>query len=709
RLYYSTSVDGTYTEVTPNAAAGFAYKYAAGKVFAYQKATALEIDFSELAKDKNNNCYGSGFYQIRFVVANLTGRNTDGAVNKDYYFKVDYDLSANASEMQAVLGNSNVASADFTPYLVDGKGIGEYWVGTKDMLGSAYPYIKLQILLANETRKTDKFNAVGINLSGNSLRYTNALGEESAVVVKGGAISSVDSVGGTVGDYDLSRFGLGSNEKAFFDGSFYVVYKTTDNGGVFEIYYGGTSDSAMVLNTTFTISRGEYEKELTKSNYNIGESSFTLCKFRMDFSSIGQIELSDEQGYIANGTNLTNATGSSRKWYTENWKPQIKSTIDIEGEEYAAKSYTYFGIKRNALVDGFGADTLKTWLSGAINGLDESNKYLNYITKDDYLNYLTTNSFFDAILLGTVGQTADSIIPYAASTMADFSMGKQNVAGLFTIYAWTVDQAGNIGQSSVAQIFIDGNRYTIASYLDKETANEFISADCLSVDDIAIEMKDKDGNVTTEFRRGDTVTFGIKWVNGFFPYVIATAEYKGGSLQYDETTKNELYKAEGDKALTAKYFASEGLNAKGINVGETVLLNGVYNCEFTWSVDNAGTIFDNHDFFFNAEEGKTIPTAYVFSFRRLASLTRASASVYYNGESQDMPYTGAITDENYERWADGYTFANNDTQFGVNLKYYAYVSDDTDYEAAGYTSLDSIKNAGQYFVYAQVNDNCYIS
>ncbi|MGN1096731.1 MAG: MBG domain-containing protein, partial [Christensenellales bacterium] len=264
-------------------------------------------------------------------------------------------------------------------------------------------------------------------------------------------------------------------------------------------------------------------------------------------------------------------------------------------------------------------------------------------------------------------------------------------------------------QSSIAQIFIDGNRYTIASYLDKNTVKEFVGADCLASDDIIVEMKDKDGNVTTEFRRGDTVTFSISWVDGFVPYTIATADYLGGSLQYLEESKSSIYTASGSQALLPNYIQSSGLNAKGIVVGETIRLNGKYNCNFTWSVDNAGKIFENYDFFFNAEEAKTIPTAYVFSFRRLTTLQRASSSVYYNGYTQDMPYTGSITDENYDRWAETLTFTNGDAKYGVKLTYYSYVSDTTDYESGEYTAYPSIKNAGSYFVYAQVDDDCYIS
>ncbi|MDY4559083.1 MAG: hypothetical protein SPD42_01050 [Eubacteriales bacterium] len=723
RLYYSTSSGGSYSELKKSGN----YKYAAGKVFAFGNANGLSFDFNAI-KALSDACYGSGFYRVDFTVANLAGTNSDGAQKNSYFFKVDYDNDQNASTISATLGDSNV-SGDFTHYLVGCAGFSNgYWIGTKDMDGSAYPYYKLQIELKNATRKglgTDGINlydTVGQYLSGNSLKYTNVLGEESTVVVKGkaveggavvegGAISASDSVGGTVGYYDLSRFGLGNSVWAYFDGNFYVTYSY----GVFSIYYGGTSDSAIDSDCEFVVIRGDYDKEQTKATGDVDDTLKTTCYFKMDFKLMGQVELGDEGGYLANGTGLTNATGSSRQWYTENWKPQITSKVEVEGEEHLKDSYTYFGIKRNAVLgsDSFGENTPNTWYLSAIIPNDYN---LNYVSRENYYEYLKNlkvdnQNVFDAILVGSAAVTADSIIPYAQDTMADFSMGKQNVAGLFTIYAWTVDQAGNVGKPTVAQIFIDGNRYTIASYLDKDTVTEFISADCLSSANLAIEMKNGEGEATTEFRRGDTVTFSIKWAQGFVPHIIATADYMGGSHQYNETSKKELYKADGENALQAKYLQNIGLlSQRGINVGETFLADGVLNCDFTWNVDSTGLIVDNNDFLFDEETNKTEPTAYVFSFRRLASLTRASASIYYNGESDrsHMPYTGAITDENYERWADGYTFANDNTHFGVNLKYYVFDSS-LNGNYSGQVSYDKIKNVGKYFVYAQVDDNCYVS
>ena len=204
RLYYSTTADGTYSEITPGFSTLGSFKYAAGKVFAYQSASSLTLDFEAL-KAEYGTCYGSGFYKIRFAVANLTGTNSAGTYNSVYYFKVDYDNDANASTLRANLGNTGVAgeAGDFTPYLLDSKGVGEYWIGTKDMTSAAYPYIKLEIIIKNSTRSSALASIIGNNLSGNSLTYTNALGEESIVVVSGGALNAVDSVGGTVGTYVL--------------------------------------------------------------------------------------------------------------------------------------------------------------------------------------------------------------------------------------------------------------------------------------------------------------------------------------------------------------------------------------------------------------------------------------------------------------------------------------------------------------------------
>ena len=202
RLYYSPNSAGLSTSPTEVFPTGLSsYKYTNGYVFGYKTSQTFSLD---LALTNVSNY--SGYYKIVFSIANMAGKNvseSDSVTTTVYYFKVDADTEESTLSSDVKYTDS-VDNIPFTDYLTNEYGLRYYWLGLKDLNSNGlYPTLVTTITLAGETRKGSLATTLGNNLSGNTLRYTKANGDEASVVVRGGVISSLDSSGGTVGSYEF--------------------------------------------------------------------------------------------------------------------------------------------------------------------------------------------------------------------------------------------------------------------------------------------------------------------------------------------------------------------------------------------------------------------------------------------------------------------------------------------------------------------------
>ena len=705
RLYYSPSLAGlsSATEVMPNGVSSF--HYTNGYILGYKNATSFNVDLA--LTDVANN---SGYYRLEVSVANLAGTNKNGTAKNIYYFKVDNDTEESTLTSD-VKYTDNVGNVSFTDYLTNEYGLKYYWLGLKDLNSNGlYPTLVTTITLAGETRKGSLATTLGNNLSGNTLKYTKANGDEAVVVIAGGKISSIDSSGGTVGSYEFMGATL---DNVFFDDTLYISYSE----GVFTIWAQATEESNFSLETTFTVYKGTLES----GKASLTSSGKSMCYFAMDFQPIGsKISMSDEGGYLADysgsSTGWLNQTSATRKWYTESWSPTIKTYIPSEGED---NTVAYFGVIRNRVFDKSfeNADKGEDMINPTafyFNGLGSGDytTYLNYLSASDYKEYISslTDStgayLFDYVYSYNVIDIGDGDITlnFGAIDLNQVS----RVSGLYTVYGWTVDQAGNVSSVAAMQILVDANNYTIASFVDKDMLTEFGKLGYTS-DDFTVTMLNSAGEETFSFVRGDVVSFNISWNKGvstnsegtvvqefsFVPNTISLANYTVGG--YSDIT-SVLYTP--TDPLGYRYDKNNAnLIARSITVGDTNDMGDTFLCTMNWTVDNLGPILDKiegtEDYNYNFS---TSPTAYVFGFRKIATLNLSGTSAYYNGTAQDIPYTVGIYDsmDNLVSYTNADNFADFNADYFTDSKYTLPLE-------------GRPKNTGEYYAKAKVDGNYYVS
>lgn len=404
------------------------------------------------------------------------------------------------------------------------------------------------------------------------------------------------------------------------------------------------------------------------------------------------------------------------KWYTESWSPTIATYIPSDGED---NSTAYFGVVRNRVFDKSfeNADKGEDMINPTafyFNGLGSGDytTYLNYLSASDYKEYISslTDStgayLFDYVYSYNVIDIGDGDITlnFGAVDLNQLS----RVSGLYTVYGWTVDQAGNVSSVAAMQILVDANNYTIASFVDKNMLTEFGKLGYTS-DDFTVTMLNSAGEETFSFVRGDVVSFNISWNKGvstnsegtvvqefsFVPNTISLANYTVGG--YSDIT-SVLYTP--TDPLGYRYDKNNAnFIARSITVGDTNDMGDTFLCTMNWTVDNLGPILDKiegtEDYNYNFS---TSPTAYVFGFRKIATLNLSGTSAYYNGTAQDIPYTVGIYDsmDNLVSYTNADNFADFNADYFTDSKYTLPLE-------------GRPKNTGEYYAKAKVDGNYYVS
>lgn len=447
--------------------------------FNFDFSTGMAKSYGSSSYDQGNPSYmegdvtGHGYYRFTFYIFDLAGNK--GGV-QSFYAKVDYDTPTYNLDLSYInKKNENVTiSADQNGAWATGK-------------------------------TTLKLTLTGGGFSGYTLVFEDAGAVHTLVVDGAGEFEGANYVG------KLVKYHSTNLAAAQADGNSIVIpiesnlqkttatvtYEVVDGKGVFTFVIDTTANVAWI--STFTTYAGQYDSAEVVEQQDVAVSYFRTdwkggVKVLIDASAPQNPLLSDSvdalDAYLnALGGNYENLP-SRRTWYTGSYRGytvDLAFSDDIVNSDYASGINVFYGMK-----------VVKNLAElQALGALDIESKYIDFTAASDL------RAYFDRVVT-IQGTQLDG-----DQTALTLDLIDAKTAGMRVVYTWAVDQAGNVSGLSVYYVLADANNYTVSSAVKNNSALGNTAT---------ITQADADGNLATQFKRGETVYFNIAIDNGYVPF-----------------------------------------------------------------------------------------------------------------------------------------------------------------------------------------------
>jgi len=488
-----------------------------------------------------------------------------------------------------------------------------------------------------------------INLSGNTLAYTGSDEREHYIVTFGGVITSSDPFG--------TLYNAGTPSAYYFDGTLTISY----SHGVYTIVCGDKSyiESGITkyyevdFAALFSVYIGpSMDSEFYYPSFADVLSDDPTIIFRSDRNAPMTPIIADEQFsklspfYYVD----TDIPVEERDWFTEAWNMLVATQFsDDLMSTHGGNIRIYIGVCVNSFATEFSPETvLAEYLAGGYASYDACLAAQGYFDSVQNISSLTVDGGGDILL--------------------NLLQGKGS--GLRTIYVWAVDQAMNTSSAESYQVLVDANTYRIQPVIDAATVSHFSGRTVAS-----IEYYNQDGQTVTTYKRGDKLFINIYLTEGFIPYKIA--------LTLDGAFEAEVYN---NPTLDAFYSDEE-------------------NGTFVMDELNLEHTVDPLDI---SVSPSTLYQRFVFSFRKIVTLSLGNAVVFYNGAVNPMSYVVGVPEG---EMLPGFPTSDHAEFVGI---YYTEYTDAENFALTGaangaLTDGSAPKNVGLYYVEAKVDGQFYIS
>ena len=541
--------------------------------FNFDFSTGMAKSYGSSSYDQGNPSYmegdvtGHGYYRFTFYIFDLAGNK--GGV-QSFYAKVDYDTPTYNLDLSYInKKNENVTiSADQNGAWATGK-------------------------------TTLKLTLTGGGFSGYTLVFEDASAVHTLVVDGAGEFEGANYVG------KLVKYHSTNLAAAQADGNSIVIpiesnlqkttatvtYEVVDGKGVFTFVIDTTANVAWI--STFTTYAGQYDNAEVVEQQDVAVSYFRTdwkggVKVLIDANAPQNPLLSDSEDALdaylnALGGNYENLP-SRRTWYTgayATYGVDLAFSDDIVNSDYASGINVFYGMK-----------VVKTLAElQALGALDIESKYVDFTAASDL------RAYFDRVVTiqGTQldgDQTALTLDLITAQT-----------AGMRVIYVWAVDQAGNVSRLNVYYVLADANDYSVSSAVKNNSALGNTAT---------ITQTDADGNLATQFKRGETVYFNIAIDNGYVPF---------------RFVKNDATST----VLLENYFQNKRFALANEDFADYIKFNATDVSSVQYVMDDPSSL------------GNLATTAFELSHRKVVSYTVTNTSVAYSAKETVVPTS--FTDE----------------------------------------------------------------
>lgn len=541
--------------------------------FNFDFSTGMAKSYGSSSYDQGNPSYmegdvtGHGYYRFTFYIFDLAG-NKGG--EQTFYAKVDYDTPTYNLDLSYInKKNENVTiSADQNGAWATGK-------------------------------TTLKLTLTGGGFSGYTLVFEDASAVHTLVVDGAGEFEGANYVG------KLVKYHSTNLAAAQADGNSIVIpiesnlqkttatvtYEVVDGKGVFTFVIDTTANVAWI--STFTTYAGQYDSAEVVEQQDVAVSYFRTdwkggVKVLIDANAPQNPLLSDSEDALdaylnALGGNYENLP-LRRTWYTSAYATygvDLAFSDDIVNSDYASGINVFYGMK-----------VVKTLAElQALGALDIESKYVDFTATSDL------RAYFDRVVTiqGTQldgDQTALTLDLITAQT-----------AGMRIIYVWAVDQAGNVSRLNVYYVLADANDYSVSSAVKNNSALGNTAT---------ITQTDADGNLATQFKRGETVYFNIAIDNGYVPFRFVKNDANSTVLLENYLQNKRFALANEDFADYIKFSATDVSSVQYV-------------------MDDPSSL------------GNLATTAFELSHRKVVSYTVTNTSVAYSAKETVVPTS--FTDE----------------------------------------------------------------
>ena len=432
-------------------------------------------------------CKGNGYYRVFIYALDLAG-NLSSTV-RTYYFKVDYE---EAQYTVSMLYNFNGVDNTITP------------ANNGTWATSA------MVATITQTK---------VSLSGNTIVFEDADGNSHSILIgsyatkiksagtaDGPCVAKIDgvllaniptlSIGG-VTYYEVveNQIYFTSTQLAYGQSTYiYKIYFLPDIPGL-------TNYATLDYSTIVEIANGtDYDNAEViyyDDDWNDGHGNDGIL-IRVDRMDPAAPSISDEDSKFV-GIDVTSVLPSSledlginanseRKWYTSGYNIAINVNFPEQlADTYPSDIRMYMGIV-NITQSGNTYNGFKT-LSQFTN--------INQATRNNPTSYASAmNDIFGTNYwrVITAGEFADGMYD-----IASYNLITQFGIGLRVVYAWSIDQAGNMGDVQVYYILVDPTTYYVTAQINSGDISRF------GVDEASIIITDEAENTVTSFKRGDVL------------------------------------------------------------------------------------------------------------------------------------------------------------------------------------------------------------
>ncbi len=438
---------------------------------------------------------------------------------------------------------------------------------------------------------------------------------------------------------------VGDGASAYFDNG---VFKITYADGVFTL----TCGDRKALDGKFVNVFENMTFTLVFGHDPNGELFFSKqAKYYIDKNTPNDANFIPDKFFTATNRSLEYYSNFNyRNWFTDSWLYNANISIEDEMKDSQSSSIKVFiGLGINKFVD---VDAQKMMADYILSG--ETASFDKYVSSLNLFDTLQVASLFD---IEKYGLKIDL---------------KENVSGLRNIYVWVVDQANNTGKAIQYQMLVDANQYSIETLMNSENEREF------GYGFAKINFVNQKGEQTTSFKRGDALNINIsisKDLN-IIPYKV-TRNVFTNSANTEIFSKTDIFK---NSTLEQKYVYS-GSESNVISMN---------NLDMEFKIESTSIA--------NFPERKNME--YEYSFRKVVQMTLGNTIHYYNGTNIGIAKTIDNVNANAEFVANFYTtYSNENPSINVPTK-----SSD-----GALTEGGAPKDAGYYFLVAQVDGNNYVS
>lgn len=416
---------------------------------------------------------GHGYYRFTFYIFDLAGNKGS---EQTFYAKVDYDSPVHDIDLSYISkkGENKTITASQNGAWATGK-------------------------------TTLKLTMTSGGFSGYTLVFEDASAVHTLVVDGPGDYTGEDYTG------KLVKYHTTGSTSAQADGNTIVIpvetnlqrtnvtvtYEVVDGKGTFTFVIDTTATVAWI--TQFTAYAGQYDSAAVVEQQDVAVGYYRTdwkggVKVLIDSNSPQNPIFNDNDDALDSYLNPLNgnyeALPSRRVWYTDayaNYGVDLAFNDDIVNSDYANGIRVYYGVK-----------VVKNLAELQAQGvLDIESNYIDFASQNDLSAYFDTIEYKTGIMLDG-DQTALTL---------DLITAKQ--AGMRIVYVWAVDQAGNVSGLNVYYVLADANNYNVTSSVKHNSALGATAT---------ISQTDEEGVMTSVFKRGQSVQFGIEIENGYVPF-----------------------------------------------------------------------------------------------------------------------------------------------------------------------------------------------